>query len=693
LPTLSRTYVTAPINKALTTVVFYDNLGRAIQTLADNHLDTSPDRTSSQLDFTGRVLETKQNLRTLQIQTKQSYEIGGRLKSICQSINPSPLAPSGGTGSWEPINRNVFNDLGELTTKTLGCNLQTLDYAYTMRGWLNNINNPNSLVAEKDLFGMTLAYDNVGNISTWNYQNAQINAQTKAIENRGLYAYGFGYDGLNRILSANMTKNGTSTFASTNTYDLNGNTQTMTRTFNGTMVDNMAYTYAGATTGGFNQLQKIIDTGTNPTTGEFFKDGTANYTYDANGNLKTDSGKNISNISYNAQNLPTLINRPTGPITYLYTGTGQKLKADFGQGKKYDYIGNSVWLNDTLEFISTPEGRWTKAGFEYYLKDHLGNLRTSFACENGLLKVKQENHYDPWGLNLPIGVEGKDRYLYNGKEYQKDLGLYEYGFRWYSPDNTRFIQIDPLAEKMPSYSPYSFSFNNPVRFIDPDGRAPVDITLLGANNSSITVKTDLVDLKINASGLGVDFGGNYTLSGNDVLQAAVDIGGVFDPTGALDVFGAKMSYDKGDYWGAAASGFGAAVPYIGDLAKSGKIFNGIRKIENAIEAEKLGLEVGDKLASSSRGARREAMRDAGIPTSQQPLSQSKNASGREYTYEVPKNGGGKQSKSVQQQTLDSSHPGQNHWEAGKVRKDADGNVKMNNYGRPRLDNEKSKVNY
>ncbi len=95
-----------------------------------------------------------------------------------------------------------------------------------------------------------------------------------------------------------------------------------------------------------------------------------------------------------------------------------------------------------------------------------------------------------------------------------------------------------------------------------------------------------------------------------------------------------------------------------------------------------------------RAARREAMRQQGIPTSQQPKSQSRNASGREYQYERPKPGGGTETKSVQQQTLDSSHPGQGHFEAGTIKTDPDtGQPRMNNYGRPKLQNDKSKVDY
>jgi hypothetical protein len=97
---------------------------------------------------------------------------------------------------------------------------------------------------------------------------------------------------------------------------------------------------------------------------------------------------------------------------------------------------------------------------------------------------------------------------------------------------------------------------------------------------------------------------------------------------------------------------------------------------------------------TSRAARRTVMREQGIPTSQQPASQSRNASGRSYEYEVPKPGGGTQTKSVQQQTMDRSHPGQSHWEAGPTNTDpVSGETRLSTHGRPKLTNQKSKANY
>ncbi|MDZ4153171.1 pre-toxin TG domain-containing protein, partial [Methylicorpusculum sp.] len=121
------------------------------------------------------------------------------------------------------------------------------------------------------------------------------------------------------------------------------------------------------------------------------------------------------------------------------------------------------------------------------------------------------------------------------------------------------------------------------------------------------------------------------------------------------------------------------IPGVSELRKAGNALDGV-------------VDAGHAFTSGQ--ARREVMREQGIPTSQQPISQSRNSSGYEYQYEVPKSGGGTEIKSVQQQTLDSSHPGQGHWEAGSVKTDPlTGEVRMNDYGRPKLTNDKSKVNY
>jgi RHS repeat-associated protein len=245
--------------------------------------------------------------------------------------------------------------------------------------------------------------------------------------------------------------------------------------------------------------------------------------------MTADKNKDITSISYNHLNLPVTITFTSNRnITYIYDATGVKLKKVITQSStstNTEYAGGIIYENGVLEMIPQPEGYIEKNGsgfdYVYQYKDHLGNIRLSYknTSTTGInLEIQEENNYYPFGLEhkgYGVGFDSPQLadhpYKYNGKEFNEELGLdwYDYGARNYDPALGRWMNVDPLAHKMPAWSPYSFVFNNPLSFIDPDGRIPTPVQgaklanhIYGGKVGDVVAGWTMIDVYINDKNSG-----------------------------------------------------------------------------------------------------------------------------------------------------------------------------------------------
>lgn len=327
------------------------------------------------------------------------YDHADRLEKVIHQINSeTPVV----------ILENEYNELGELTKKKLHKEAenqysQEVDYQYNIRGWLTKINDP-AVADPADYFAMQLKYDETGqyngNIGATSWKNP-FEAATNS--------YDYSYDPVNRIKAAQFSTtatNGADFDVSGIDYDANGNILSLKRT--GThdeqyaqLFDDLDYDYVG------NQLTKVTDA-SNKDTG--FKDGSnasEEYVYDANGNMIKDLNKGIEKIEYNHLNLPTRVEMNadgSDRIEYIYDAAGMKMAQIVYEGgvvtKRTDYQGEFIYESkdgeaSALQFIQHDEGRIVPTyggqpevlegySYQYHLKDHLGNVRTTFKTTNDI---------------------------------------------------------------------------------------------------------------------------------------------------------------------------------------------------------------------------------------------------------------------------------------------------------------------
>jgi len=492
-----RVPTTTAETKAETSYTLYDYKYRPICTYTANYLggytntDSKLDTFSGLLQYTVQKHKRTSSDSELAVKEAFTYSPQKRLLTHTHQING---------GAEQLLADNTYDELGKLISKKVGNTsalpLQNVNYTYNVRGWMTKINEIGSLqqgTDPTDLFGFKLNYNTVeGSVTAANkLYNGNI-AETfwrTATDGGFVRNYGYKYDNLNRLKEANYQKSGqlTNMYNENLIYDKNGNIKNLSRygdrdeQYLPIQIDNLEYGYATNS----NKLLNVADNSNN-TSG--FKDGNTtgdDYAYDANGNMTVDKNKNISSIVYNHLNLPTKIIFPTGNIVYFYNASGQKVQKVVTENTTLtttDYLSGYQYKNLVLQYFPTVEGyvEPNLSSFKYVFqyKDHLGNVRLSYTKDatTGSLKILEENNYYPFGLkHTPYNADNFQpgyKYKYNGKELQDELGLnmYDYGARNYDPELGRWMNVDPKAEKYSNISPYVYVADNPIIYIDPDGK-------------------------------------------------------------------------------------------------------------------------------------------------------------------------------------------------------------------------------
>ncbi|WP_202927936.1 DUF6443 domain-containing protein [Cyclobacterium roseum] len=365
-------------DQLMESVVHYDDMGRAVLTVSENHLGGNIEH-SIQYDFRSRPLETQTQIQgsvALRYTDRYQYSPEGYLSAIYRRMGEEPETL---------LASYAYGLTGQMEEKHLG-GLATYQYERHIRGWTNAIR-PKS--ADPSLFFMTLTHE-TGSQPLFNGNISEMAWRGRDQQHR---TYRFDYDPAGRLTAASYSVPGKNTEKDRYSlrgmrYDTNGNLLSFTRHNRQGKdsygeVDRLSYRYAPYS----NLLESISDAV--PDAGFSARDFSAtpargNYQYDANGNLTANPYKGIRSIRYNHLDLPEEMVFDSGEkMLFAYSAEGQllyrKLEKNSKMIERTDKLGELLLADGKPRQLLHPEGTavWEKGKWvpEFFIRDHLGNVR------------------------------------------------------------------------------------------------------------------------------------------------------------------------------------------------------------------------------------------------------------------------------------------------------------------------------
>ena len=373
-------------------------------------------------DLTGRVTRL---IYPDESQARYAYDGAGRLTRVWDEQG-NLLAAYAHTAAGNIAIHTVGHGAGD--------DIVTGTYAYNAREWATRIDYPG-------IFTVSQQYDAVGNVSSQNYHRAASESEKAAA---------YTYDNLHRLTGFDLDGGAhTRSYA----YDRNGNITRVTT--NGA---DTHYSYNSRTTP--NRLDFVLGAG----------NSFQSYTYNENG-WTTSVGD--SPVTYDYRGLTT----GHGTAAYLMDPDRRRVKKTVGTATTFYLRGaeGSVLAEYTGQELSARYvyagarriARVSSSGTSYYLADHLGSTRSLIDVAGN---VTAAYDYRPYGDILTSGGTGATHFRFTGHERDSESGLDYMLERSYAYDTGRFLRPDPMQDEYPGLSPYAYANNNPLKYVDPDGR-------------------------------------------------------------------------------------------------------------------------------------------------------------------------------------------------------------------------------